>query len=510
MSVTPSATFPFIDADLPAPRDGCFDNELYLREQRAEIERRIANSGERLYIEFGGKLVGDHHAARVLPGFDPDAKLRLLASFADQAEVIICIAACDCERGKIRADYGTTYDAEVARIQGLFEAAGLRIAAIVVTRYENQPAADAFVRATRLRAPHISVYTHRAIPNYPDVATVCSDTGYGANDYVPCERRIVVVTAPGPASGKLGTCLSQLYHESRLGRTAAYAKYESFPIWSLSVDHPVNRAYEAATADLADENVIDPFHLEATGEIATNYNRDVDAFPILREIWKRIGLPHAPRSPTEMGVNRIGAAITDDEGVRAASIQEILRRVADLEVGRLRGASTEPARRCREVMVAVGATAEDRPVVAAAEAALEDALRRGKVGRGGRAAAASLQLPNGLIVTATQSKLLSASAAALLSALKAVAGLPRSMHLLAPDTLCALARFDGGKELDAYQALTAVALATTMNPAAAAALAAAPKLAGCDMHLTHVPEPTAPAALRRLGLRWTSSPVFLP
>ena len=379
-----------------------FDNDAYLALQTQAIHERIRKFGDRLYLEFGGKILFDYHAARVLPGFDPNVKMRLLQQLRDRADIIMCIFAGDIERKKVRADFGITYDTDVLKQIDDFRAWGLEVSAVVITRYEEQPAARIFWNKLERRG--IRVYTHRPIPGYPtDLDTIVSDEGYGANCYIETEKPLVVVTGPGPGSGKLSTCLSQLYHDYRRGRKAGYAKFETFPIWNIPLKHPVNVAYESATVDLRDFNLIDPFHLEAYGETAVNYNRDVETFPVLRRILERItGGDAMYRSPTDMGVNRAGFGIIDDAVVRQAACQEVVRRYFRTACEYAMGSvDREAVQRARLKMDEVGVTPEDRPVVAAARAAAAEGPRRKNKGNEGIFCGAALQLHDGTIITAS-------------------------------------------------------------------------------------------------------------
>ncbi|MDD5614283.1 MAG: DUF1846 family protein, partial [Candidatus Omnitrophica bacterium] len=356
-----------------------FDNEKYLEQRSAAILNRIKNSGGRLYLEFGGKLLYDYHAARVLPGYDPNVKIRLLQRLKDKAQIILCIYAGHIERKKIRADFGFTYDVDVLKMIDDLEDWGLSVSAIVITRFEGQAAARIF--KNKLQRRNLPVYTHSYTEGYPgNVETVVSDRGYGANEYIEVQKPLVIVAAPGPGSGKLATCLSQLYHEYKRGAKAGYAKFETFPIWNIPLDHPVNIAYEAATADIGDYNLLDPFHLKAYREESVNYNRDIETFPILERILEKItGCDAGYKSPTDMGVNRCGFGIIDDKAVREAAKQEIIRRYFRYKCEYMLGLVEEDAvRRVRQLMDKVGVKEEDRKVVQAARAAAEEAKISGK------------------------------------------------------------------------------------------------------------------------------------
>jgi uncharacterized protein (UPF0371 family) len=490
-----------------------FDNQIYLGQQKQAILQRMERFGRKLYLEFGGKLLYDYHAARVLPGFDPNVKMRLLHEVRDRAEIILCIYAGDIERKKIRADFGITYDSDALKLIDDLGDWDLQVSAVVITRFENQPSASLF--KNKLERRGVRVYTHRATRGYPtDVDLIVSDEGYGANSYIETEKPLVVVTGPGPGSGKLATCLSQLYHEHRRGVDAGYAKFETFPIWNLPLKHPVNVAYEAATADLADVNMIDPFHLEAYGSTAVNYNRDIQAFPLLTRILTRI-LDGDPlyRSPTDMGVNRAGFGITDDTAVRDASTQEIVRRyyryLCEYALGL---ASKETVQRVELLARDLGASPDDRSVVQPAREAAVEAERGGK-GHLGIYCGAALALPDGRVVVGKNSPLMHASSSLLLNSLKTLADIPDRIPLLAPSILesVKLLKKRVGQDsasLDLEETLIALAISATTNPAAQLAVDQLGDLKGCEMHLTHMPSPGDEAGLRRLGLNVTSDPNF--
>ncbi len=491
-----------------------FDSARYLEEQRAYILERAKAYGDRLYLEFGGKLISDHHAARVLPGFDPQAKIRLLHGMRDVTDIVMCIYAGDIERKKLRADFGITYDVDALRLLDEFAEWELRVAAVVITRFEEQPAAVQF--KNRLERRGIRVYTHRATKGYPtDVDTIASERGYGANPYVDVERPVVVVTAPGPGSGKMATCLSQVYHDHLRGRKAGYAKFETFPIWNLPLKHPVNIAYEAATADLGDVNMVDPFHLEAVGERAINYNRDIEIFPVLRRILERVTGAASPyRSPTQMGVNRAGFAIVDDAVVREAAKQEVIRRYFRYACEHALGfASPESLERVTLLMEEVGGAPEQRLVVPAARRAAETAKLRGK-GNEGVFCGAALCLADGTIVTGSNSTVMHASSSLVLNAVKALARIPKELDILTEGTLASIARLKRDilktrqLSLDLEETLIALSVSATGNTAAAMAMEKLTELKGCEMHLTHMPPPGDEAGLRLLGVNATSDPCF--
>lgn len=491
-----------------------FDNDKYLAEQTAAINERVARFSDKLYLEFGGKLLFDYHAARVLPGFDPNVKMRLLQQLNDRAEVILCIYAGDIEKKKMRADFGITYDADALKLIDDLGEWHVAVRAVVITRYVGQPSAQVFKR--RLEKRGVQVYTHSATRGYPsDVDLIVSDEGYGANAYIETDKPIVVITGPGPGSGKLATCLSQLYHERRRGLNAGYAKFETFPIWNLPLRHPVNAAYEAATSELKDVNQLDHFHLEAYGAQAVNYNRDLDAFPLLRRIIEKItGRPSFYQSPTDMGVNRAGFGIINDDAVRVAGEQEIVRRYFRYACEHAMGLVDEEAvQRIELLMHDLGLQPESRRVVLPARAAAAAAEREGK-GHDGIYCGAAVELPDGSIVTGSNSPLMHASAALLLSAAKRLAQLPDHAHLLPPAVIESVRYLKTtvlkGRRIsmDAEEALTALAVSTASNPAAREAVEKLRDLRGCEMHLTHMPTPGDEAGLRRLGVNLTSDPDF--
>jgi uncharacterized protein (UPF0371 family) len=491
-----------------------FDNDRYLDEQSEYIIKRAEKFQNKLYLEFGGKLVFDYHAARILPGFDPNVKIRLLQRLRDRAEIILCIYAGDIERKKVRADFGITYDSDMLRLIDDLREWGLSVAGVVITRFNEQPAAVQF--KNRLERRGVKTYIHRATKGYPtDVDIIASDKGYGANPYIETTKPIVVVSAPGPGSGKMGTCLSQLYHDHRRGLASGYSKFETFPIWNLPLKHPVNIAYEAATADLGDFNMVDSFHLEAHGEASVNYNRDVEIFPVLKRILERItGSEPMYQSPTDMGVNRAGFAIVDDKAVREASIQEIIRRCFRYRCEYALGsADYKTVERAELLLKEVGAEPEARAVVIPARAAAEKAQQSEK-GRDGIFCGASLQLSDGRMVTGCNSPLLHAAASMLLNAVKTLAGLPDEMNLLGPNVIESIRRLKqdllNGKSpsLDLEETLIALSVSAAVNPAAQMAMEKLPELRGCEVHLSHIPSPGDEAGLRRLGVNVTSDADF--
>ena len=482
-----------------------FDNSLYIHKQTEHIRQRIAQWGGKLYLEFGGKLFDDYHAARVLPGFDPNGKIRLLYEMREQAEIIFTVSAGDIEKTKMRADLGISYDMEVLRLIDDITHMGIRVNSVVITQYTGQAAADGFAKKLTMRG--VKNYIHRPIKGYPtDIAYICSDEGYGANPYIETSRPLVVVTAPGPGSGKLATCLSQVYHEIRQGRVAGYAKFETFPIWNLPLKHPVNLAYEAATADLADVNMIDPFHLEAYGVTTVNYNRDVEAFPIVRNILSRItGDESVYKSPTDMGVNMAGYAIVDDEAVRAAASQEIIRRYYKALCDHKQGKGSQDAvDKIKRIMQELSLTTADRAVVAPALAKSESS----------GVAAAAIQLPDGPIVTGKASNLMSACSSCVLNAIKAIAGIDDSLTLISPIILEPILQLKidilGSRSsvLKVDDVLAALSITAATNTLTARAMAALPKLRDCEMHSTCMLHSGDEGTLRKMGLRLTSEPEY--
>ena len=491
-----------------------FDNAAYLREQTAAILERVGRFGNKLYLEFGGKLLFDYHAARVLPGFDPNVKMRLLRELKDKADIILCIYAGDIERKKLRADFGITYDVDAMKLIDDLRDWGIEIRAVVITRFENQPAASIFKK--KLENCGIRVYTHRATAGYPtNVDRIVSDEGYGANSYIETANPLVVVTGPGPGSGKLATCLSQLYHDHRRGTHAGYAKFETFPIWNLPLKHPVNVAYEAATADLLDFNQIDPWHLEAYGKAAVNYNRDVEVFPVLRRILERItGGQAMYRSPTDMGVNRAGFAITDDAVCCDAARQEIIRRCFRSLCEQAMGfASPETVERSELLMEELGLDLLQRRVVGPARQAA-DAARQHKKGNKGIFCGAAVELPGGAIVTSSNSPLMHAASSLVLNAIKVLAEIPDRIHLMSPNVIESIARMKQDifsaktASLDLEEALIALSISAATNPTAQLAMEKLKDLRGCEVHLTHIPRPGDEQGLRRLGVNLTSDPNF--
>ena len=481
-----------------------FDNEKYLQLQSQHIRQRIAQFGGKLYLEFGGKLYDDNHASRVLPGFCPDSKLRMLLQLKEQVEMVIVINAADIEKNKIRGDLGITYDRDVLRLLDIFRGFGFYVSSVVLTRYEEQPAVKAF--QARLESLGVKVYHHFDIKGYPaDIAHVVSDEGYGRNEYIETTRELVVVTAPGPGSGKLATCMSQLYHEHKRGMHAGYAKFETFPVWNLSLNHPVNLAYEAATADLQDVNMIDPYHLEAYGETTVNYNRDVEAFPVLVTMFEKL-LGQCPyKSPTDMGVNMLGHCIVDDAAAREASGQEIIRRyytaLCDNKQGKL---GDDVVLKLELLMKKAGITCENRKVVAAT---LEKAEQTG-------APAAAMELPNGKIITGKTSSLLGASAALLLNALKELAGLEDALHLISPHVIDPIQHLkvdhfgNRNPRLHTDEILIALSICAATDPRAEQAMEQLSKLRGCEAHSSVILSPVDEKTFKRLGVNITCEPKY--
>ncbi len=492
-----------------------FDNEAYLREQSEEILKRAQRFDNKLYLEFGGKLAYDLHAARILPGFDANVKLQLLQRLKDKIDVVVCIYSGDIERKKIRADFGIAYDADTLRTIDHLREWGIQVRAVVVTRYEDHPAVNNFIR--KLERRNVRVYRHKAIKGYPtDVEQIVSDQGYGANEYIESERPIVIVTGPGPSSGKMATCLSQVYHEHQHGIAAGYAKFETFPVWNLPLNHPVNLAYEAATADIGDVNMVDPFHLDHYHETAINYNRDIAIFPVVRRICDRImEKDQAYHSPTDMGVNRVGFAISDDAVVREASKQEIIRRYFRYKCEYAIGATeTKTVERVKLLMDNLSLREEDRPVVLPArEAAISAATTKGK-GNDGFFCGAAIQLPDGTIVSGKNSNLLHACSSCILNAIKVLAKLPDEQLLISPEVIDSLAKLKKNilksRRISLALDETLIALSVCMphNPIVTKAVRELGKLNGCEMHVSHLPAPGDEAGLRKLGINLTSDPQF--
>lgn len=487
-----------------------FDNEKYLAEQTRFILERAENGGEKLYIECGGKLLHDFHAARVLPGYDPDVKMRVFSSLVNKIDIIICIHAEAIENKKIRADFGTTYDSDVFQMIEDFKACGLNPNNVVITRFKGEKSALNFKDLLERRG--IKVYLHSPTKGYPtNVDEIVSDEGYGKNEYIETEKPIVIVTAPGPGSGKLGTCLSQIYHEFKRGKKATYSKFETFPIWNLPIDHPVNVAYEAATADLGDVNLIDHFYLASSGKTAVNYNRDLEAFPLLKRILERItGKESIYASPTDMGVNRCGFGIIDDAIVREAANQEIIRRYLIAREEYAKGRTTkQTVDRNYDIMSRMGLTPLMRPVVPVCHAALNRAIAKGK-GKDGITCVGAIELENGDIITGTNSPLMHASTAMIFNTLKTLAGIADEIDLI-PETIIRSVRHmkkdvlkEVGCSLNLDEGLICLALSAASSKYAAEAMEKIPALKGLPAHLSHIPSSGDLKGLRNLGINVTS------
>ena len=483
-----------------------FDNNKYLRMQSEKIRERISQFGGKLYLEFGGKLFDDYHASRVLPGFAPDSKVRMLMEMRDEAEIIIAISADDIERSKRRGDLGITYDDDTLRLIDAFQGCGLYVGSVVITHYRGQTAAEKFQH--RLEMLGIRVYRHYIIPDYPsDIARIVSDDGFGRNDYIETTRSLIVVTAPGPGSGKMATCLSQLYHEHKRGVRAGYAKFETFPIWNLPLRHPVNLAYEAATVDLDDVNMIDPFHLEAYGVTTVNYNRDIEIFPVVNAMFELIAGKSPYKSPTDMGVNMAGNCIVDDEVCREASRKEIVRRYFKcLCQQKITGTVHESERYKLELLMNqaglnVGSRAVEQQAHARSEAT-------------GGAPATAIELSDGTVITGKTGPLLGATASALINALKALAGIPQETDLVSAAAIEPIqtlkTNYLGGKNprLHTDEILIALSSSAATNELAAAALHQLPNLKGCDVHSTVLLSGVDTGTLNRLGMYLTCDPVY--
>lgn len=481
-----------------------FDNDKYIQLQAEHIRQRIDQFGGKLYLEFGGKLFDDYHASRVLPGFEPDSKIRMLQSMTDEVEIVIAINANDIEKSKVRGDLGITYDEDVLRLMDIFRSMGFMVGSVVITRYENQPDADAFRK--RLTDMGITSYLHYSIPGYPyDIDGIVSEEGYGKNDYIRTSRPLVVVTAPGPGSGKMATCLSQLYHEYQHGIVAGYAKFETFPIWNLALNHPVNIAYEAATADLGDDNIIDPFHLEAYGKTTVNYNRDVEIFPVLRSMMEKIAGESPYKSPTDMGVNMAGYAIVDDDACREASNNEIVRRYFSAAVEQKRtGVEDCGLNKIEMLMNKAGITANLSP---ARSAALLKAETTGKP-------AGAMQLPDGRVVTGKTGNLLGAASALLMNALKGVSGVDDDVDVISDDVLepiCHLKTEHLGNRnprLHSNETLLALTISSSTNPLAELLIDNADKLRGCDAYFSVIISSTDEKLYKTLGINVCCEPKY--
>ncbi len=491
-----------------------FDNEKYLKEQSEAILERVKRFDNKLYLEFGGKIIFDYHASRVLPGFDPNVKMRLLQKLKDKADILLCIYAGDIERRKVRADFGITYDVDALKLFDDLRSWDIEISAVIITRFDDQPAASIF--KNKLERRNIKVYTHRPIKGYPaEVDLIVSDNGYGANTYIETKKPLVVVTGPGPGSGKLSTCLSQLYHDYKRGHKSGYAKFETFPIWNLPLTHPVNVAYEAATADIKDFNMIDPFHLEAYGKTSINYNRDVEIFPVLRRILEKItGVESMYKSPTDMGVNRAGFGIVDDAGVREAAKQEVIRRFFRYSCEYLMGfVEKDTVQRIEVLMEGLNVKPEERRVVEPAREAARKAQARGK-GNEGIFCGAAIELRDGAIVTGKNSPLMHSASSLILNAIKELAEIPDKIHLLSPQIIESIGGLKKGilnaktVSLDLEETLIALTIGAATNPTAQLAMDKLKELQRCEVHMTHIPTPGDEAGLRKLGVNLTSEPNF--
>ena len=491
-----------------------FDNEAYIKEQTNSILERVNHFQEKLYLEFGGKIMYDYHASRVLPGFDPNVKMRLLQELRDKIDIILCVHAGDIERKKIRADFGISYDSDVLKTIDDFKEWGLEISAVVITRFQDQPQATSF--KNKLERNGIRVYTHGFTKGYPtDVDLIVSDQGYGANPYIETNNPIVVVTAPGPGSGKLATCLGNLYHEYKQGVKAGYAKFETFPIWNLPLSHKVNIAYEAATMDLKDIVQIDHHHLEAYNVKTVNYNRDVEAFPLLKRILEKItGEESMYKSPTDMGVNRASAGIVDDAVIAEASHQEIIRRYLRCAVEYAMGlVDRDILDRAELIMEKVSARVEDRKVVQASRQAAQDARKAGK-GKDGMFCGAAIELREGTVISGKNSPLMHSASSLILNAAKHLAGLPDSMHLLPANMLEKVTFLKKevltGKmiSLDLEETLIMLGISAISSPAAQLAIEKLGELRNCEVHLTHIPTPGDEAGLRKLHVNLTCDPEY--
>ncbi len=475
-----------------------FDNEKYLKMQSEHIMSRIAKFDNKLYLEFGGKLFDDFHASRVLPGFAPDSKIKMLEQLKDDAEMIIVINASDIEKNKVRGDLGITYDADVLRLIDAFRGIGLYVGSVVITQYSGQTSSENFRK--KLENLGIKVYCHYSISGYPaNIPLIVSDEGFGKNEYIETERPLVIITAPGPGSGKMATCLSQLYHEYKRGTKAGYAKFETFPIWNLPLKHPVNLAYEAATADLNDVNMIDPFHLEAYGEITVNYNRDVEVFPVLNAIFEKITGESPYKSPTDMGVNMAGNCIIDDEAVSDASRQEIVRRYYQALCDRRQSRVTdETVAKVELLMNQAGVDASIRNVATAATKVAEESGNP----------AAAIELPDGTVVTGKTSSLLGASSAALLNALKVLGGI-EDIHLISPTIIEPIQDLkvnhlgNNNPRLHMDETLLALAIAAATNPTAETAMRQLEKLKGCEAHSSVLLSQVDVSVYKKLGMNLT-------
>jgi len=481
-----------------------FDNEKYLKIQSEHIKERISKFGDKLYLEFGGKLFDDYHASRVLPGFEPDSKLKMLMQLSDYAEILIVISASDIEKNKVRGDLGITYDMDVLRLKDEFEKCGLMVGGVVITQFKGQEAAKLF--RTKLKKLKIKTYYHYEIKGYPsNVALIDSDEGYGKNDYIETSKPLVVVTAPGPGSGKMATCLSQLYHDKKRGIKAGYAKFETFPIWNLPLNHPVNLAYEAATADLNDVNMIDPYHLQAYGETTVNYNRDIEIFPVLNAIFEGIYGENPYKSPTDMGVNMVGNCIIDDEVCCEASRQEIIRRYyAALNQLALGNIEENVIYKLELLMKKAGTTTDDRKVTVAAK---EKAAKTGVI-------SAAIELEDGTIITSKTSSLLGTSAALILNAVKYLANIPHEAKLIPSNMIEPIQNMKvthlkgNNPRLHTDEVLIALAMLSLTDENCKKAIDHLPMLNGCQVHTTVMLSEVDKKIFKKLGVEVTMEPVL--
>jgi len=494
-----------------------FDNEKYLKEQTAAISDRVKKFGNKLYLEFGGKLCFDYHAARVLPGYDPNVKIRLLQLLKDKIDIVLCIYAGDIEKGRVRGDFGITYDAATLKLIDDLRKWGLGILAVVITRFANQPTAVMF--KNKLERRGVKVYLHYPIEGYPaNIDSVVSDEGFGKNEYIETKNPIVIVTGPGPGSGKLATCFSQLYQEHKRGINAGYAKFETFPIWNIPLKHPINIAYEAATADILDFNLVDPFHLNTYNEAAINYNRDVESFPILKLILTRIFNKGAElpmyNSPTDMGVNRAGFGIVDDEIVKEAAKQELIRRYFRYNTEYVLGIEKkETVDRVMLLMEELGVKITDRAVVEPARVTADEAEAKGQ-GNAGIYCGAAIQLSDGRIITGKNSKLMHAASSLILNATKVLAKIPDEILLLSPHIINQISKLKEGilnaesESLDLEETLIALSISATTNHTAELAMKKLVELKSCELHMTHIPTPGDEVGLKRLGVNLTTDGKF--
>ncbi len=491
-----------------------FDNEKYLKEQTSCILERVKQFDNKLYLEFGGKIVFDYHASRVLPGFDPNVKIKLLQQLKDNADLILCIYAGDIERRKIRADFGITYDVDALKLIDDLRDWGVTVTAVVITRFENQPSARIF--KNKLERRGMKVYTHKFTKGYPtDVDMIVSDEGYGANEYIETTKPLVVVTGPGPGSGKLATCLSQLYHDSKKGESSGYAKFETFPIWNMPLKHPVNVAYEAATADLKDFNMIDSFYLDVYGEKAVNYNRDMEIFPVINRILQKIcGKEIAYKSPTDMGVNRAGFGVIDDGAVQEASEQEIIRRYFRCSCEHAIGfGDKDSIQRVELLMKDLGINPEDRTVVKFSREAAAKAEKSGK-GNEGTFCGAAIELNDGKIITGRNSEIMHAASSVIINAIKHLAGIEDKVHLLSPEIMHSIGSLKEkilnkhSVSLDLEETLIALSICAAIDPKTKLAVEKLQELKKCEVHLTHMPASGDEDGFRSLGVNLTSDPKF--